>query len=129
MEQSETSQILGLRTDFTGWITTEQMKTDLEEFRCTGGAPYYLSFAGVQLEATADPVTDGVHTVRNSDRKAFRLVWLAVIVDLRVISVRMGLESMCPNDALKFSRVHPENEWVQNKALWHSACYRGKRRC
>ena len=38
-------------------------------------------------------------------------------VDLRVISVHMALESMFPNDALKFSRVHREKEWAQNGAL------------
>ena len=68
-----------------------------KEFRyaSTGGAPHHLSFADVQLETTAEhPVTDGVHTVRYPDRKAFSLVWLAVIVNLRVISVHMALESM-----------------------------------
>ena len=73
----------------------------------TGGAPHYLSFAGVQLETTAEhPVTDGVHTVRNADRKAFSLVWLAVTTDLRIIGIHMALESMFPNEALKFSPVH-----------------------
>ena len=97
------------------------------EFRCTwtGGAPHHLSFADVQLETSAEhPVADDVHTVRNPDRKAFSLVWLAVTVDHRVISINMALESMFPNDALKFSHVHHEKErWAQNGALGHSACY------
>ena len=53
-----------------------------------GGASHHLSFADVQLETTAEhPDTDGVHTVRNPDRKAFSLVWLAVTVDLSVINI------------------------------------------
>ena len=72
MEQSEFSQIPRLRTDCTGWIRPEQMTTDLEE---SSGAPHHLSFAGVQLETTAEhPVTDGVYTVQNPGRKAFSLV-------------------------------------------------------
>ena len=61
-----------LRTDCTGWIRSEQMTTYSEE---SSGAPHHLSFAGVQLETTAEhPVTDGIHTVQNPDRKAFSLV-------------------------------------------------------
>ena len=96
------------------------MTTDLEEFRCTstGGAPHHLSFAGVQLETTAEhPVTDGVHTVRNPDRKAFILVCQAVTVDLLVISIHMVLESMCLNDALRLSLVHRDKERIQNREL------------
>ena len=66
------------------------MTTDLKE---SSGArrpdePPHLSFAGVQLETTAEhQITDGVHTVRNPDRKAFTLDCLAVTVDL-IISIR-----------------------------------------
>ena len=65
----------------------------------------HLSFAGVQLEATAEhPVTDGIHTVRNPDKKAFSLVWLAVTVDLRIISIHMALG--CVRMTLSSSAVY-----------------------
>ena len=69
MEQSESRQIPRLRIDCTGWIFVGADDDRFgKEFGCTstGGASHHLSFAGVQLETTAEhPVTDGVHTVRN----------------------------------------------------------------
>ena len=108
MEQSESSQIPRLRTASTGWIRSEQMTTDLEK---SSGArrseehhitSVLLAFNWRRLLHIQ---SDGVHTVGNPDRKAFSLVWLAVTVDQPIISIYMALESMCLNDALKFSRV------------------------
>ena len=81
------------------------MTTDLEEFRCTstGGAPYHLSFAGVRLETTAELMATTQFEILTES-----LVWLAVTVNLRIISKHMVVESMCPNDALKFGRLHRE---------------------
>ena len=106
MEQFESSQIPRMRTDCTGWIRSEQMTTGLEESSAARRPeePHHLSFAGVKLETTAEH--PGENTVRNPDRKAFSLVCLAVTVDLRIISIHVALESMCPNDALKSSAVY-----------------------
>ena len=70
------------------WLDQVGADDDLfgREFRSTsiGGALNHLIFAEVQLEATAEhPVTDGVHVVRNPDRKAFSLVWLALNISDR----------------------------------------------
>ena len=88
MEQSE-SQGCG-QIVLARWLVGADGDRFGRKFRCTstGEATLHLSFAGVQLETTAEyPVTDGVHPVRNPD---IRFGLVAVTIYLRVISIHMA---------------------------------------
>ena len=68
------------------WL--DQVLEDDDRFEESSGArrpeEHHFTSVLLALETTAEhPLTDGVHTVRKPARKAFSLVWLTVIIEVK----------------------------------------------